>query len=105
MKTIELKKRSKADDRELLKQVVTMHTVNGCTVGQMRTLVKIADKLDAANGTLTLEDTEYETLVRYFDGFQFAMAHQDIVDLADAIKGAVTVAAQSGPGPYNDGMR
>lgn len=89
MKTIELKKRSKADDRELLKQVVTMHTVNGCTVGQMRTLVKIADKLDVASGTLTLEDTEYETLVRYFDAFQFAVAHQDIVDLSDAIKAAV----------------
>lgn len=88
MKIFELKKRSRFDDKQVLTDVVSMHPEKGITIGGMRLLCKILDKLAATTSELVLEDAEHDALIRYFEAFQFAVAHSDLVALHDAIKNA-----------------
>lgn len=94
MKTIAITKRSKLDDKDTLRAVVSNHADKGLTVGQMRVFLKILDKIEAASDSLALEDAEYAALVRQFDATPFRIIHPDIVALRDAI-GAATDATAS----------
>lgn len=85
MKAIEIKKRSKYDDIEILRQVCSAHGDRGINIGTMRTLIKVLDKLETAKDELLLEDEEYNVLRRHFESFNFAIAHRDITELHDAI--------------------
>lgn len=94
MKSVEIQKREKYDDRVTLAQVCGMHMEGGITVGQMRLLVKILDKVEAlpkeGPTQLLLEDTEHEALLRVYNGFRFGIAHRDMIALHDAIEKAPT---------------
>lgn len=46
---------------------------------KIRDLNKIADKIDAAVGTLELEDAEAKTLSQHVEGMQWRIAHKDLV--------------------------
>jgi hypothetical protein len=88
VKTLELKKRSQFEDKKVIKDVCSLHQERGINIDRMRLMMKILDKVEAANGSVSLEDTEHAALLDQFNGFPFAVAHKDIVELHDAIKGA-----------------
>lgn len=88
MRTVQLQKRSKFSDKDILRGVVSNHAEKGLTIGQMRLFLKILDKLDAGGETLALEDAEYSLLIKQFDSFHFAVVHPDIVGLRDALEEA-----------------
>jgi hypothetical protein len=88
VKSFELKKRIQFDDKKVIKDVCSMHTESGINIDRMRLMMKILDKVETANGSVSLEDTEHAALLDQFNGFPFAVAHKDLIDLHDAIKGA-----------------
>jgi len=91
MRKIELKEREKFNDKELLTTVCENHGEQGITIGEMRVLVKVLDKLQVANGELLLEDAEWTALHNRFNNFKFAIASYDLTELADSIEHASTV--------------
>lgn len=88
MKTITLHKRSTFNDRDVLQKILSEHKVEGVTIFEMRSIVKVLDKLDSETDTMDLEDEEYSTLVKYFEKFQFGIAHPDVCGLYDSIMAA-----------------
>ena len=72
---------------DILKMVINtpLNRERGFDANDMRTTIKIMDKIDAANGTLELEDTEHVALKQKLDAFPFAMAHRDLLDLIDEV--------------------
>jgi len=90
MKTIALVDRPPINAREALTNVLSSHSTRGITIGEMAMCCKIIAKLEAKTETLVLEDAEYAVLMRYFEAFQFAIAHPSIVALHDDLKSAVS---------------
>lgn len=92
MKTFAIQKRSQFDDKKIIKDVCSMHQERGINIDRMRLMMKVLDKVEAANGTVRLEDTEHAALLDQFNSFPFAVAHRDILELHDAIKDAKELA-------------
>jgi hypothetical protein len=90
MKTIQLIDRPPILAREALTNVLSNHSAKGITIGEMAACVKIISKLEAKTETLELEDAEYGVLIRYFEAFQFALAHPNLVALHEDLKGAAS---------------
>lgn len=85
MKTIQLKKRSIFEDKNVLKEIISNHKTDGVKISEIRILVRILDKLESEKDLLDLEDSEYALLVKYFENFDFGIAHPDICGLYDSI--------------------
>jgi len=88
VKTICLIDRKLTPARKTLIEVISSHGARGITVGDMRNCVNIITKLEAADDSVALEDSEYTILLRYFEQYQFSIAHADIVALYDDLKAA-----------------
>jgi hypothetical protein len=90
MKTIKLIDRQIVPARKTLIDVMSQHGARGITIGEIRNCVNVISKLESAKDSVDLEDAEHAVLLRYFDQFQFALAHPDIVALHDDLKGAAS---------------
>lgn len=86
MKTIELIQGEKFSSKEVLIEVMSVPTVQGFTIAEMRKRLKIIDKIEAANGSLDLEDTDFELLKAIFTQHKFIVAHKDLVDIASSVE-------------------
>lgn len=66
----------------------------GISAGEMRTRMKLADKVEAAEGgnkALLLEDADYEMLKGIVENHQFALANKELLKVLDGILTAETV--------------
>lgn len=90
MKTIKLSDFATFKTRDVIRQIIEAvpPTSGGIPLAEMRTRLKLLDKLDAAGDTLELEDAEHAHLQRLLQAFPFGVVHPDLVPIADAIENA-----------------
>jgi len=96
MKAIELKhinepeKRIDFDYRKQLAVIINapIGGQGGVSVSEMRPAIKIADKLESANGFLVLEDSEWEFLNARVQAWPWPNAHRAFIEFADAVANA-----------------
>ncbi len=74
----------------ILKLVVNTPLVaqRGFDPEDMRTTLRILDKLDEADHDLVLEDEEWRSLNQKLLQFPFGVAHKELLALSDAVKDA-----------------
>ena len=65
-------------------------------VADMRTAIKIMDKIEAANGRVHLEDAEYQFLNDRVQNMKWTLAHKHIMQFIDDIAQAPTVEIDAG---------
>ncbi len=79
--------------REILKEAINrpMNAQRGFDAEDMRSSVKLLDKLEAANSTFDLEDAEWEIVKKKVNDFPFAIADKELVKFIDAVNEAPEV--------------
>lgn len=101
MKSITLPKTAEINPLEVLATVAMSGGTQGMTIADMRQRLKIADAVDAAKKAnapcVELEDAEHGLLVRLLDVHPFAIAHKDLVAIADAVREAKDAAVIKSP--------
>lgn len=65
----------------------------GITIGEMGDLIKVIDKLRAADdtGTITLENSEWSALKARVENAKFSFVAQELVDMVSAVTNAADV--------------
>lgn len=94
MRKIELKTVDKFDYKQMLKLIVSSPTRGGSgslNLDEVRRAVKILDLLEAANGVLLLEETDWAFVKDRVTNASYTVADRRIVDFADAVLLAATV--------------
>jgi len=78
------------DYRNLIDQAmkIPLDRQGGATIDEMRRSIRVLDALDAANGTLELEDADYELLKRKVEGLPWAVIDRRFVQFYDDVTGA-----------------
>lgn len=96
MRKIELKTDNGLVYRDLLKSIATapMGGRQGLQLSEVRDAMKVADKLDAANGSLLLEEDEWRFLRDRVEAAPYTAADQRILDFADSVLNAPTIEVQ-----------
>lgn len=76
--------------RDVLKTVVSRPTdpQKGADITEMRQSIRVLDALDRANGTLELEDADYDVLKHKLETFAWNLVDRRIVQLMDDVSGA-----------------
>lgn len=76
--------------RDVLREVVRrpLDPKSGVGIQEMRESLKVLDALDSADGTLELEDSDYETLKRKVDAMMWNVVDKRIVQLVDEVNAA-----------------
>lgn len=91
MKTIRLRKGEKFPSIDVLKSVAELPSAESRGFGleeirrRMR-LLDVIEKVPADAESLALEDADYEFLRMLYGRFPFALAHRDIVTIADDLE-------------------
>jgi hypothetical protein len=85
MRVLQLKQRSKYNDKDVLSQILLAPSKEGAQVAFMRFAFKVLDKLEASQGSLALEENEHQFLTRLVQAFPFVQPHRDFVALADEL--------------------
>jgi len=77
------------DYRATLKEIVRrpLNPQQGLTIEEMRQSIRVLDALDAANGTLELEDADYAHLVAKTKAMTWAVADRRLIQLYDEVVG------------------
>lgn len=63
----------------------------GFSIGEIRQSVKILDRIEDAEDSLILEDTEYQYLLARLQNFRFSFAHKALVEFIDDLESAEDV--------------
>jgi len=71
---------------DLIKFVINK-TEKGFTVNDIRSRLKITDAIEENDKEIAIDDAEYNVIVTAFDDFKWGIAHKDLVEFADYIKG------------------
>ena len=72
--------------REVLRR--PLDPQKGADVAELRASIRVLDALDAANGTLELEDADYEHLKEKLDRMPWNVVDRRILQLVDDVGGA-----------------
>lgn len=88
MKTFKLVDGAQFKAKDVLTQVLSIGTRDGINFAEMRQRLKIADKIDEAEGTVSLEDAEFGYLTDLFARFPFSMAHKELLAIGAALEEA-----------------
>lgn len=90
MKSITLTEYTQFKTRTVIKAIIETVNPNGPGLGisQMRSRMKLLDKLDAAAGDLELEDADHQELLALLREFRFGAVHPELLLITDAIEGA-----------------
>lgn len=72
--------------REVIRQ--PLDRTKGIDVTEMRKSIRVMEALDRANGTLELEDSDYELLKQKTEAMPWGMADRRILELIDDVLGA-----------------
>ena len=77
------------DYRAVLRDAVRrpLNPQAGMQIDEMRRSIRVLDALDAANGTLELEDADWDHLKEKVQAMPWAVADRRIIDLVDAVTG------------------
>lgn len=73
---------------QLLSTVAGSQAAEGMTIAQMRERLAIVDILEASNGTIELDQPQFELLSKIYANHQFGMLHRDLVAVADELEAA-----------------
>lgn len=81
------------DYKQMIKQAISesQDPQRGLSVSDIRTAVKIIDKIDAAEEQLLLEEAEYQFVKSKVAAMSFIVAHKNIVEFVDDIENAPEV--------------
>lgn len=60
----------------------------GVNIAEMRQSLRVLDALEASNGTLELEDSDYQHLKAKLDAMQWNVVDRRIVELVEDVSGA-----------------
>lgn len=76
--------------RDMLKTVASRPAdpQRGADIAEMRQSIRLLDALDRADGTLELEDADYDVLKRKLETFTWGVVDRRIVQLMDDVSGA-----------------
>jgi len=78
--------KEKFDYRKQIEHILNSQTQGrGFSLGDVRICNKIQKSLDSANGSLCLEEQQYNFLKKKIEAFQWGMPHPVIEEFADAI--------------------
>lgn len=81
MRHIELK----PNDKDIMNAVLSISN-EGMTIGDIRTSIKLMDKIEAATDVLDLEPAEHAFMVARFAATKFTRIDRSIVDLFDRLE-------------------
>lgn len=72
---------------QVLKEVMTrpLDSQKGADINEMRSSIRVLDELDKANGTLELEDSDYESLKTKLLAMPWGVIDRRIVTLIDDV--------------------
>ena len=95
MKTIPLKTLGPApeiDYASVLKEVIRrpLNPAQGASIDEMRQSIRVLDKLEAANGTLELEDADYQHLTQKLTQMPWNLIDRRIIQLIDDVTNAAS---------------
>lgn len=86
MKTITLKDQGQFKAKETLTQILSLNSERGqMNVDAMRKRIRVLDKLDLLGPDIVLEDEEYNLLKGLIVGFNFSIAHKDLLAVLDGV--------------------
>lgn len=93
MKRIELKTlgpEPTIDYKTILIEVVRrpLNPRDGIGIEEMRASIKVLDAIDASNGTLELEDADYQTLRQKLDAMKWNLVDSRILRLVEDVTNA-----------------
>jgi hypothetical protein len=90
MKTIELRTVDDLSYRDILKEVVRrpLDPQRGADIAEMRQSIRLLDALELGNGTLELEDADYQVLVEKVKAMRWNVIDARLVGLIDEVLGA-----------------
>lgn len=72
----------KFSDKKLLAEIIN-RPVEGISVAEMRERIKLLDKIEAAEETLELEDSEFDKMKSLVEGFKFGIVSKHVLALCD----------------------
>ena len=78
------------NDKALLTAILESAS-GGMDIGEVRRSIKLIDKIQVANESMTLEDAEYEYLKQRYMGTKFTRVNKEVVTLADNIENAAFI--------------
>lgn len=92
--------------REVLKTVVSrpLDPQKGADITEMRESIRLLDALDAADGTLRLEDADYNLLTMKLKAFPWNVIDRRILQLIDDINNASELPQLAQLGAARDGV-
>lgn len=87
---LELKELDKFKYKDVLELLVKTpaNSQQGIQVGEMRQLIKLLDKFDAANGSVLLTAEEHKLLKDRANSFPWGMVSREIIQFVDDLEGA-----------------
>jgi hypothetical protein len=90
LKTLEAPNSPTISYADVLVEVVRrpLNPQQGIQIDEMRKSIRLLDALDAANGTLELEDADYQFLKQKLDNMGWNIADRRIVQLIDDVGNA-----------------
>ncbi|MCC7202452.1 MAG: hypothetical protein IT393_07325 [Nitrospirae bacterium] len=89
LKELETKEGKNFRYRDVLEVIVkTPQDKQGILIAEMRSLIKILDKLEAANGSMLLSSDEWNILKSRAGVFPWGMVSREIVQFVDDLEGA-----------------
>jgi len=90
LKTLEATDGPAIEYAQVLREVVRrpLDPQKGIDITEMRSSIRLLDAIDAANGTLELEDADYAVLKDKLDHMAWNVADKRIVQLIDDVNGA-----------------
>lgn len=86
MKKLELKKVNNFDHRRNLLGILKNAPARGFTMDEVRTSVKIIDKLGKDKRKIELEDAEYNFIKKVLEDTKFILASKELVGFLDLFK-------------------
>ncbi len=83
--TILLSKDKKACYSDILSGVLEGTPAEGITIGDLRQRLSIIDTVKCSNGTIDLEDKDFEYLKGVVNNNRWGIIHRDIINMVDDI--------------------
>ena len=87
MKAIQVYQGEVFNSKQIFNEILSV-PVEGCTVQEMRQLMKIMDAVDKAEDKIELEDNQFEKLKVLFKDRKFRFVHKDLIAIEDTLGGS-----------------
>ena len=90
MKTIPLRVLGEVNYREVLREVTRrpLDPQKGADITEMRASIRVLDAIEAADGTLELEDSDYDHLKAKLNAMAWNVVDKRLVQMIDDVLGA-----------------